>query len=214
LDIKNPFDFSKLEEGRRDWDLDNIYSYDKVNFLEYLKDNSEDGGKIVLERDDFVAYLKENTSGEYDDLIEAYENGEIDWYEEYNGASLRRLYDGKENSRYIITPFNLEFAGIHRGMLQEYSQQISDYAKENGFDGIVASGVGSIEIVVFDPNQIKEINNLYPTKSDNFKDNSKEYLKENMGKMSIEEQKEVSRYIKEHTSKTKDRAIQKEKDEI
>jgi len=64
-----------------------------------------------------------------------------------------------------------------------------DPLKEKGFDGLIIlnTSVGlyeqpkqSIEkeIVVFEPNQIKSIDNLYPTKSHIFTNNKEEYIKQ------------------------------------
>jgi hypothetical protein len=86
------------------------------------------------------------------------------------------------------------------GAWKEYSEQLTEYAKENGYDGIinVPLGVGDAEIVVFEPNQIKSIENKYPTRDDNFKDNAKSYLKEHLKDMELDECLEISKYIKEH----------------
>lgn len=214
LNLKNPFLFSKLERGEKDYDLDNIYSYDKETFLRYLKENSESSINIVFDEESFIEYLKEETY-DYADLIEKYENGEIDFYEEVDGTSLDDLYRNAERDGDIITPDTLTFSKIHRGLLGEYSQQITDYAKANGFDGIVSDGTGvnAIEIVVFNPNQIKLVDNLYPTKSDNFRDNSKEYLQEHLKDMSMDECIKLTKYIKEQQSSQKSSTKERSKEE-
>ncbi|MEE0930540.1 MAG: hypothetical protein UIM53_06025 [Acutalibacteraceae bacterium] len=100
------------------------------------------------------------------------------------------------------------------GFWKDYSQQLTEYAKEKGYDGILIDtplGGDVFELVVFEPNQIKSIDNLYPTKSDNFKDNSQEYLKENMGKMSFDEQVEVSKYVAEKQAKQNNKNKDKQK---
>lgn len=89
-------------------------------------------------------------------------------------------HDAERNDE-IITPYNITFNHLHRGLLDGYSEQISDYAKSNGFDGIISDGLpGELnqptEIVVFEPEQIKAVDNQYPTKSPNFKDNKEEYF--------------------------------------
>lgn len=49
---------------------------------------------------------------------------------------------------------------------------------EYGYDGTVGTSFGGgHEYVCFEPNQIKAIDNLYPTKDDNFIDNSEDYFK-------------------------------------
>lgn len=67
---------------------------------------------------------------------------------------------------------------IHHGELKDYAEQITEYAKENGFDGITLDRLesgGSREIVAFYPNQIKSIKNVSPTRS--------ESIYEGMGKL-------------------------------
>lgn len=72
--------------------------------------------------------------------------------------------------------------------LREYCVEDLQPLKDKGFDGIIIlnTSVGlynqpkqeiSKEVLVFEPNQIKSVNNLYPTKSDNFIDNKKEYMR-------------------------------------
>ena len=82
-------------------------------------------------------------------------------------------------------------SGISKALSEKYGDVpfLKNFIK-NGYDGIIVlnASVGGYnnhekqnlgkEVIVFEPNQIKSIDNLYPTKSDNFKDNSKEYFKE------------------------------------
>lgn len=187
LDLKNPFYIEKL--GKPDYEADNPFLYDAENFLLYIKNNADskaftdNGVNIVCSEDDFVKYLKEEHAydGEFRELIEKYERDEIDFYEEIDGVSLDKLQHDAERNDEIITPYNITFNHLHRGLLDGYSEQISDYAKSNGFDGIISDGLpGELnqptEIVVFEPEQIKAVDNQYPTKSPNFKDNKEEYF--------------------------------------
>lgn len=101
---------------------------------------------------------------------------------------------------------------FHHGVWAAFAEQLTEWAKDHGYDGILdhAPYHGSVrEIVVFEPNQIKLVDNLYPTKSDNFRDNSKEYLQQNESRMSIQERCEITKHIaekqKEKQNKTKER---------
>ena len=99
-----------------------------------------------------------------------------------------------------------EFSGgfFFAGMWQAYSQQLTDYIKSRGYDGILidAPDKGDIfEIVVFEPNQIKSISNLYPTHDDNFVNNSRTYLKEHLHELTAEETMRLAKYIKQHNEK-------------
>lgn len=96
--------------------------------------------------------------------------------------------------------------------LREAGQEDLHSLKNKGFDGMIIlnTSVGMYgqpqqevdkEVLVFEPNQIKSIDNLFPTKSHNFKDNSEEYLKENNNKLSVQEQNEIYEYIKVRNSK-------------
>lgn len=189
LNVRNPFYMERI--GKPGFSADNPYLYDAESFLEYLKNNADpksfdgDGGNIVVTEEDFVAYLKaeHEYDGEYSELIEKYEAGEIDFYDEVDGVSLDELQHTAEREGEIITPNNLTFFNLHRGLLAGYSEQITDYAKINGCDGIISDGLPEeltrpTEIVVFEPEQIKSINNFFPTKSVNFLDNEEDYRKE------------------------------------
>lgn len=89
-----------------------------------------------------------------------------------------------------------------------FSKQFGEHLKRQGYDGMMWTHSGEWTVVAFEPNQIKSIDNLYPTKSDNFKDNSQEYLKEHLKDMSMEECMKLTKYIKEHSPKeTKDRNV-------
>lgn len=205
LNLKNPFYMEKL--GKPDYKADDPYIYDAESFLRYIKDNSDekalngDGSNIVLCDDDFVHYLKQEHAydGEYRDLIEQYEAGSIRFDDEVDGISLENLYWEASRNTDIITPNNITFDHLHRGILAGYSSQITAYAKSHGFDGIISDGFqGTLsqptEIVVFEPNQIKAVDNLYPTLSTNFRNNKEEYFIEQQQKP--EPRKEQSAYLK------------------
>lgn len=79
--------------------------------------------------------------------------------------------------------------GIGKALRENYVEDLQGL-KDKGYDGIIVlnTSVGGYgdkqkqeigkEVIVFEPNQIKSVDNLYPTKSDNFKDNKEEYLKD------------------------------------
>ena len=58
----------------------------------------------------------------------------------------------------IITPYKLTFQKIHHGLLEPYGEYIRKYAEDMGYDGIISDS-GFTEIVVFESNQVKSINN-------------------------------------------------------
>ena len=90
--------------------------------------------------------------------------------------------------------------------------------KDNGYDGLVIKNtfmatVGYIdkEVIVFEPNQIKSVDNLYPTKSDNFKDNSAEYFKQK-GISPMDAAIQMAKDKKAMNVKTNTKEINKEKE--
>ncbi|WP_304973851.1 hypothetical protein [uncultured Alistipes sp.] len=182
LDIRKPFVMDRLRQGP-DYGADRPWLYDADTFLKYLKDNADDEDdrdRIVIDmEDDFIAYVRANPCEyeKYEPLVEAYEAGDIDWYEQdSSGTSMSRLYDWAERERAIVTPGMLTFGNIHRGLLEPYSSLVTAYAKDNGCDGIVSDdGDQPVEIVAFEPNQIKSVYNACPTRDAKFTDNSDAY---------------------------------------
>ena len=111
-----------------------------------------------------------------------------------------------------LTPLHWNQEIFKLGAWADYKEQLTNYAKENGYDGIIQAPLGSgpVEIVVFEPNQIKSIDNLYPTKSDNFRDNSREYLNKNLKNMTIEECCKLSKHISDMEKQKKSKQVEKE----
>lgn len=81
----------------------------------------------------------------------------------------------KENSEEArldknISIENLNFTSLHYGLFADYAELFTSYATKNGYDGILSdSGNNPIEIVAFEPNQIKETTNLNPTINDDIR---------------------------------------------
>ena len=83
-------------------------------------------------------------------------------------------------------------------------------AKERGCDGIIVRNVSDTAVghpkpmdvyIAFKPEQIKSIDNMFPTRSNKFKDNSYEYMKENFSKMSPEDQFKMAKIMKEQAAR-------------
>lgn len=160
LNIKNPLCIEDLGKS------------EKEDLLRYIKNHNDYAYEVVASEEDFVSYLSKEYYSDYTDLIEQYNSGEIDFYKEIEGVSLSDLYYQMEKEEEIITPDRLNFHELHSGLLMDYSALITEYAQSRGFDGIVSDNADRpVEIVVFEPNQIKAVDNLYPTESPNFKDN-------------------------------------------
>lgn len=126
--------------------------------------------------------LRDTISGteEFSELLTAYVDEHIDEIEESYDCEYDEYCFDEEGS-----------------MFNELNATIYDYVYNDlGFDVYVC----------IEPNQIKSVDNLYPTKSDNFKDNSKEYFKDKP--MTLEDKinmAKVKQSEKSHTDKTKSR---------
>lgn len=92
---------------------------------------------------------------------------------------------------------------------RDYYKVYPDYfkeARERGCDGIIVRNVNDnprgvpkpIDVyVAFYPDQIKSVDNLYPTQSKEFRDNSREYAEQHSMDLGLQERFELARHIKE-----------------
>lgn len=114
----------------------------------------------------------------------------------------------KEMLKDFITYYDGSVKGAIGKTLRESCAEDLQGLKDKGYDGLVIlnTSVGRYgepkqaiekEVVVFEPNQIKSIDNLYPTKSDNFRDNSHEYLKEHLKDLSVDEACLIAKHIRQ-----------------
>ena len=88
-----------------------------------------------------LEYLKQYEDESYPIILQK----DYDDYNEYSKAEGIKSYD-------------LTFSKIHHGLLEPYGEYITQYAKDMGYDGIISDS-GYTEIVVFEPNQIKSVDN-------------------------------------------------------
>lgn len=164
LKIVNPLHVDSLED----------YGYgSKEDLLTYFKENSDSWAteKIMLDMEqDFLAFVHANPS-DYEDreeLIRAFEDGEVDWYEHVDGVSMGNMFDWAEAEGKVLTIRQLDFRHLHRGDWEEFGALLTDWAKDHGYDGITSCipedcSEGPVEIVCFYPNQIKLTSNENPT---------------------------------------------------
>lgn len=85
------------------------------------------------------------------------------------------------------------FPGVNWQQEHICSEKFKNYLQAKGYDGVVADGM----IIVYEPNQIKATTNLYPTHSDNFRDNSKEYLRQHLKDLSVDEACLIAKHIRQ-----------------
>lgn len=150
--------------------LDQVIDFEKVEILEYLRDNHPEYGQpggptpIVLT------------------VEEAREQG----------------IDLDKDS--VITLSNFTTQDILLGSLKEYAPQIAEYMRENGYDGVMDHAPWDdepiTEFMVLEPNQIKSVHNLYPTQEDNFIDNAQNYVATHKN-LSIKERVDILKYKNE-----------------
>ena len=129
-------------------------------------------------------------------------------YSEKHGDNLHAVYLNIKN------PFNTENIDLQYQYLSEFSEkqgladgewpykdyypkEFGEFLQSKGYDGMMWEYRGEYTIIAFEPNQIKLTTNLYPTQSNDFKDNSREYLQEHLKDMSFDECMKITKHIKE-----------------
>lgn len=138
-----------------------------------------------------------------------------------NGKTLNDMIYGDEiydtGGEVIAAYLNFKNPLIVDADGQQYNTVYPDYfreAKDDGYDGIIIQNVvdnprGTPRLmnvyVAFEPEQIKSIDNKYPTQGANFRDNSQEYWDKNQGKLTIQETIALSRHISEQKERMKDK---------
>ena len=117
----------------------------------------------------------------------------------------------------IKNPFNMDdfeitdihyekfFAGRSFDEKLILSNEFKDYLQKEGFDGMMWDHSGYNTIIAFEPNQIKSVDNLYPTKDDNFINNEENYFKNSSLEDKLEAaEKKAALHNKGIENKTKD----------
>lgn len=174
-----------------------------IDMLEYSDFDNQDIKDLVEQLTDGCWYHEFLSSKNIEDLRNSNEFQELMKYDEFKSALEERgLDDYVELDMYHT--YDLTGTKFHMGYWNSFSQQLTDWAKEKGYDGILSeSSVNNIirEIVVFEPNQIKLVDNLYPTNSDNFRDNSAEYLLKYGDKLPQQERDELYHIVQQKSEK-------------
>ncbi|MEE0930551.1 MAG: hypothetical protein UIM53_06080 [Acutalibacteraceae bacterium] len=184
-----------------------------IDMLEYAEFKNQGVKDLIEQLTDDYNYHEFLSSKNIEDLLDSSEFNELMEFDEFTSALEERGLDSYVEID-MLHIYDLTADKFHWGHWNGFAESLTEWAKENGYDGILSEkSKDNIvrEIVVFEPNQIKLVDNLYPTKSDNFRDNSQEYLKENLGNMSFDEQVEVSKYIAEKQAQQKDKSKVKDK---
>ena len=153
-------------------------------------------------------------SGNIEDLMDSHILMEMKGYNEFLDVIDERGLSDYIEGEYLELR-DLTGDNFHHGEWNAFSALLTEWAENNGYDGILSEEGGLDkhirEIVVFEPNQIKSVDNLYPTKSDNFRDNSREYLKEHLKDMSFDECMKLTKHIKEQEKQEKSKTLDKDK---
>lgn len=154
-------------------------------------------------------------SGNIEDLVDS-----MILYDMKKCSEFLEVIDERGLDRYIEGDYlearDLTGDNFHHGEWNAFSALLTEWAQNNGYDGILSENGGLDmrirEVVIFEPNQIKSIDNLYPTKSDNFKDNSREYLSQHLKDLSVEECMKITKHIKAQEKENKGRENSKERE--
>lgn len=148
-------------------DILEYHEFDDEEIKELISTLLSDHDYDFYKEEKEIIYLLENDTMK--ELLECDEFMEV--------ISDRGLEDYLETTGYTI--YDLTSNNMHHGYFVDFASEITEWAKNSGYDGIFSeNSVDKVirEIVVFYPEQIKAIDNLYPTRSENFKDNSLEYF--------------------------------------
>lgn len=134
-------------------------------------------------------------SSAYQDFLESGNVEDLGYYiddlknnEEFMEVASEQGFEDLLNLE-MLTIYDLDYYNFHHGTWNDFAPYFTDYAKENGYDGILLDmhDGSCTEIVVFEPNQIKAVENRYPTKDDNFRDNKEEYMKLHSKPLTLED---------------------------
>ena len=187
-------DLPRVEGHPQNWEKREFgYLKDIIEYHDFENSEAAELAKYIASSSEYSEFKQDKN---IDRLLQLYEFKCLKDMEEFQD----------EVNKYHINDYvELEVLGIddltsnkfHWGTWVSYAACLTEWAKDNGYDGILSERTesGEIrEIVVFEPNQIKAIDNLYPTKDDNFKDNSDEYLNSDKCN-SLKERLEVLKYI-------------------
>ena len=170
---------------------------DIIEYHEFKEERLIELQYVMLRSYEYQSFKE---SGNIEDLLDSYELMKMKGYNEFLAEIDERGLDRYVEGDYLELR-DLTGDQFHRGEWNAFSSLLTEWAQNNGYDGILSEAGGLDkrirEIVVFEPNQIKSVDNLYPTKSDNFRDNSREYLKEHLKDMSFDECMKLTKHIKE-----------------
>lgn len=184
---KDYFSGSKIRDGTGE--LQKFYHGTTHNFDAFAK-NSREGNMSDLEAGFFFTSYKREA-----DSYGINRGGQT--LEVYLNITKPLVLESKEDY-VLMNKYMAEcFPGVNWQQEHMCSVKFQNYLQSKGYDGIVTDSM----VVAYKPNQIKSVDNLYPTKSDNFRDNSQEYLKENIGRLSITEQCAISKHIQKTQNK-------------
>ena len=222
VDMKNPLVVENLDryqkedlfayfaqsEDYKDGDLPRLEGHpqreeivDKEALIDILEYHSFKDERLTTLQKEIISSSEYNSfkeSGNIEDLADSPILYEMKIIPEFLEVIDERGLDKYIEAGYLTTN-DLTSNQFHYGEWVAFAELLTDWAKENGYDGILSENSLDMkirEIVVFSPNQIKSVDNLYPTKSDNFRDNSKEYLQDHLKDMSLSECMKLTKHIK------------------
>lgn len=141
------------------------------DILRYHAFEDEDLQAEITEFLDSYEYNSFVESGNIEDINDSYTFNRIKRNKEFMQAvSDRGIEDYLELE--ILMESDLNFTRFHYGAWNDFAKLLTEYAQQNSYDGILLDLYQgrSTEIVVFEPNQIKSIDNLNPTLSDDFRE--------------------------------------------
>jgi len=149
------------------------------SLMDEMAENHE-FGELCQEIQSSWQYSEFLKSGDVCDLLDYYK------FEELRECSCFHEIIEKIEEINILTETDLTSDNFHYGVWNGFSAQLTVWAEDHGYDGILSESNPDChvrEIVVFEPNQIKSVDCLYPTRSDNFREKtSLEEIKKKVGR--------------------------------
>lgn len=142
-------------------------------------------------------------------------------YSEKHGDNLHAVYLNIKN------PFYTENIDLQYQYLSEFSEkqgladgewpykdyypkEFGEFLQSKGYDGMMWEYRGEYTIIAFEPNQIKLTTNLYPTQSNDFKDNSRDYLNKHLKDMTVAECCKISKHISQMEKQNRTKNVTKD----
>ena len=183
IDIKNPLSSDKFTLTKET--IDNIINFFVYNCQDYSYDSFTEE-EIKTLKDNIFSYYDENKDTVWaSDATLMFEMTDQFKKFVYNSESFYEYENGyiDKHSDEALDFYDEESGDYYYDYESAIEEEINSFTQNYvtsvlGHDGIIGHSFNACEVYVcFEPNQIKSIDNLYPTQDDNFINNEDDYFK-------------------------------------